>query len=78
MTLTLDDSPEMAAMRREAAQWAEGLPEELRGRRDFEGLLDVDRRLASAGLLGITWPEKYGGRGRAPSWMRSCSRSSGR
>lgn len=53
-------------MRQEAASWAETLPDELRWRSDFDSLLEVDKRLAAAGLLGVTWPAAYGGRGVSP------------
>jgi len=65
--LTLGDSPEEAAMRREGRDWADRqLPGELRWRDDFPTLLLVDRLLSAAGLLGITWPVAYGGRGASP------------
>jgi hypothetical protein len=65
--LTLQDSAEEAAFRREIAQWArENLPEGLRWRDDFEGLLEVDKLLSKAGLIGIGWPRRYGGREASP------------
>jgi alkylation response protein AidB-like acyl-CoA dehydrogenase len=66
--LTLRDSPAEAAMREEVRRWAaRELPAELRGRDDFESLLRIDRLLSAAGLLGITWPVEYGGRGASPA-----------
>jgi alkylation response protein AidB-like acyl-CoA dehydrogenase len=67
LTLTLRDSPEEAAMRREVRDWAaRALPDDLRWRDDYPSLLRVDRLLSAAGLLGITWPVDVGGRGASP------------
>jgi alkylation response protein AidB-like acyl-CoA dehydrogenase len=64
--LTLHDGPEEAAFRSEVRAWAEQLPAGLGWRDDYPSRLDVDRRLSRAGLLGISWPEEYGGRGAPP------------
>jgi alkylation response protein AidB-like acyl-CoA dehydrogenase len=55
-------------MRAEVRDWAaRDLPDELRGRDDFESLLRIDRLLSAAGLLGVTWPVAYGGRDASPA-----------
>jgi alkylation response protein AidB-like acyl-CoA dehydrogenase len=65
--LTLRDSEEEAAFRSEITRWAkDNLPEELRWRDDFDSLLEVDKLLSEAGLIGISWPRQYGGRGASP------------
>lgn len=65
--LTLEDSPEEAAFRTEVRAWTAKLPAELRRSDRHEDLLAVDRLLGEAGLLGISWPVEYGGRGAPPA-----------
>src|SRR5690606_4729789 len=50
--------------------WAQALPEHLKWTDDFDKLLEVDKLLAKDGLLGITWPVAYGGRG-APAILQA-------
>jgi alkylation response protein AidB-like acyl-CoA dehydrogenase len=65
--LTLADGPGEAAFRAELRAWAgRAMADGLGWRDDYASRLEVDRRLSSAGLLGISWPEAYGGRGAPP------------
>jgi alkylation response protein AidB-like acyl-CoA dehydrogenase len=68
----LDDGPEAAELRAELRQWLEeNAPERLRGvrvPRRPEGQLALDLRdwgdkLAAGGLVCVSWPREYGGRG---------------
>jgi alkylation response protein AidB-like acyl-CoA dehydrogenase len=71
--LDADLAPEDEKFRDELRDWlADNLTAEHRAAADisamtddahFEVRLDWERRLAAAGWLGITWPERYGGRG---------------
>jgi alkylation response protein AidB-like acyl-CoA dehydrogenase len=61
--LTLADSPAEAAFREEIGRWTASLPTGLRWSERHEDLLEVDRALAAARLLGVSWPKEYGGRG---------------
>jgi alkylation response protein AidB-like acyl-CoA dehydrogenase len=69
----LNDTPEQAAYRREVRQWLQAHRDEappaagssedtayINSRRAWQ------RKLAEAGLAGITWPKEYGGRGLGP------------
>jgi alkylation response protein AidB-like acyl-CoA dehydrogenase len=71
--LDLDDTPEQAEFRAEARVWLEGHrseapsrsgshedPEWISARREWQ------RKLAEAGLAGVTWPQEFGGRGLGP------------
>lgn len=68
--LTLEDSPAEAEFRAEVRTWAHGLPDDLKWTDDHDRLLTVDRLLARDGLLGISWPVEYGGRG-APAILEA-------
>jgi alkylation response protein AidB-like acyl-CoA dehydrogenase len=69
----LNDTPEQAAFRQQVRSWLEehrdeappasGSSEDMRyidARRAWQ------RKLAQAGLAGVTWPREYGGQGRGP------------
>lgn len=77
--MDLDDTPDLAAFRAQVREWlevhaSEAPPPEARdaarqgmdpdawvaGRRRWQ------RRLAGAGLVAVTWPAEYGGRGLGP------------
>jgi alkylation response protein AidB-like acyl-CoA dehydrogenase len=66
----LNDTPEQASHRQEVRAWLERHGEDAPPRTgSYEDSAYVDarrawqRRLAEAGLAGVTWPEEYGGRG---------------
>jgi alkylation response protein AidB-like acyl-CoA dehydrogenase len=69
----LDDTPEQAAFRAQARAWLEANKEQAPARSGSNEDKDhVDarrawqRRLAEAGLAGVTWPREVGGRGVGP------------
>jgi len=69
----LNDTPEQASHRQEVRAWLERHGEDAPPRTgSYEDSAYVDarrawqRRLAEAGLAGVTWPEGYGGRGLGP------------
>jgi alkylation response protein AidB-like acyl-CoA dehydrogenase len=69
----LNDTPEQAAYRGEIRAWLEANKAEAPPRSgSFEDKQYIDarrawqRRLAEAGLAGVTWPREYGGRGAGP------------
>jgi alkylation response protein AidB-like acyl-CoA dehydrogenase len=69
--LTLSDTAEEASFRAEIRQWAaDAITPDLRWRRDFQGLLDIDRLLSTRGLLAAGWPVEYGG-GGLPSHLQT-------
>ena len=73
--MNFEDGPREAALRREAREWLEhnappredtapaGLVYEVARREDLEPARAWQRRKAEARWAGITWPERYGGRG---------------
>jgi len=68
--LDLNDTPEQARFRAEARAWLEDhkieAPPRSRSYEDNGHLAarrDWQRKLAEAGLAGVTWPEEFGGRG---------------
>ncbi|WP_249011232.1 acyl-CoA dehydrogenase family protein [Conexibacter sp. DBS9H8] len=71
--MDLDDTPDQAAWRTEVRQWlARHQSDAPPARGDFEDPAYVEvrrswqRSLTEAGLVGVTWPEEHGGRGRGP------------
>ncbi len=70
--MDLNDTPDQAEYRAQVRAWleehrAEAPPARARG--DEEGVDEHrtwQRRLAEAGLAGVTWPEQFGGRGAGP------------
>jgi alkylation response protein AidB-like acyl-CoA dehydrogenase len=69
----LNDTPEQASYRREVRSWLEANKGDAPPRSgSYEDQAYVDarrdwqRRLAEAGLAGVTWPAEYGGRGLGP------------
>ncbi len=71
--MDLNDTPEQASHRQEVRAWLERHGEDAPPRTgSYEDSAYVDarrawqRRLAEAGLAGVTWPEGYGGRGLGP------------
>jgi alkylation response protein AidB-like acyl-CoA dehydrogenase len=69
----LNDSAEQAVYRAEVRSWLEAHKSEAPPRSgSYEDAAYVDarrvwqRRLAEAGLAGVTWPAEYGGAGRGP------------
>ncbi len=71
--MDLNDTPEQAAYREEARSWLEQHQAEAPPRSgSYEDREYIDarrawqRRLAEAGLAGVTWPREYGGRGLGP------------
>jgi alkylation response protein AidB-like acyl-CoA dehydrogenase len=69
----LNDTPEQAAYRREIRAWLDANKTQAPARsRSYEDMSYVDarrvwqRKLAEAGLAGVTWPREYGGRGLGP------------
>jgi len=71
--MDLNDTPEQAAYRTEVRGWLEQHKHEAPPRAgSTEDMEYVDarrawqRKLAEAGLAGVTWPKEYGGQGRGP------------
>ena len=71
--MDLNDTPEQAAYREEVRAWLEANKAEAppaSGSAEDSAYIDArrawQRRLAEAGLAGVTWPEEYGGRGKGP------------
>jgi alkylation response protein AidB-like acyl-CoA dehydrogenase len=67
--VNLDETREEAAFRSEVRAWAaEHITPELRNSEDFDQRLEGDRRMAAAGYLGYSWPERFGGQGGTPTF----------
>jgi alkylation response protein AidB-like acyl-CoA dehydrogenase len=71
--LDLDDTPEQAEFRAHARAWLDEHKQEAPPRSgssedsDYIGARRAwQRRLAEAGLAGVTWPKEYGGQGLGP------------
>jgi alkylation response protein AidB-like acyl-CoA dehydrogenase len=69
----LNDTPEQAAFREEVRAWLEankGDAPASTGSAEDSAYIDArrawQRRLAEAGLAGVTWPQEFGGQGRSP------------
>jgi alkylation response protein AidB-like acyl-CoA dehydrogenase len=69
----LNDTPQQAAYREEVRDWLEANKSQAPPRSgSYEDQAYIDarrawqRRLAEAGLAGVTWPSEYGGRGLGP------------
>jgi alkylation response protein AidB-like acyl-CoA dehydrogenase len=69
----LNDTPEQASYRSEVRAWLEQHATEAPPRSgSYEDVAYIDsrrtwqRKLAQAGLAGVTWPREYGGQGRGP------------
>ncbi len=71
--MDLNDTPEQTAFRREVRSWieqhrAQAPPRS--GSSEDRAYIDArrgwQRRLAEAGLAGVTWPKEYGGQGQGP------------
>jgi alkylation response protein AidB-like acyl-CoA dehydrogenase len=69
----LNDTPDQASYRQEVRAWLEANKEQATARSgSYEDTDYIDarrswqRRLAEAGLAGVTWPREYGGRGAGP------------
>jgi alkylation response protein AidB-like acyl-CoA dehydrogenase len=66
--LTLKETDEEQRFRAEMRAWAEAnIPEHLRWKEDFDSLREIDRILSQHGLLAVSWPSEYGGRGMSPT-----------
>lgn len=64
--MNIDDSPAESEFRQEVRSWlARSIPAELRHATTVAERLEIDRRLADGGYLGLTWDEAYGGQGRS-------------
>ena len=74
--MDLNDTPEQAAYREKVRAWLEEHKDQAPVLRGEGALTDEDeivaarrawqRRLAEAGLAGVTWPKEYGGQGMGP------------
>ena len=71
--MDLDDTPEQAEFRAHARAWLDEHKQEAPPRSgssedpDYIGARRAwQRRLAEAGLAGVTWPKEYGGQGLGP------------
>jgi alkylation response protein AidB-like acyl-CoA dehydrogenase len=71
--LDLNDTPEQADYRSRARTWLQENRDQApprSGSYEDEEYVDVrrawQRRLAQAGLAGVTWPREFGGQGRGP------------
>ncbi|HLI60391.1 MAG TPA: acyl-CoA dehydrogenase family protein [Solirubrobacteraceae bacterium] len=71
--MDLSDTPEQAAFRARAREWLEAHRDEApprHGSHEDRAYIDArrawQRRLAEAGLAGVTWPVEYGGQGLGP------------
>ncbi len=71
--MDLNDTPEQASYRQEVRAWLEANKAEAPPRsRSYDDEAYVaarrawQRKLAEAGLAGVTWPQEYGGRGAGP------------
>jgi alkylation response protein AidB-like acyl-CoA dehydrogenase len=69
----LNDTPEQASYRAEVRDWLEAHKSdapERSGSSEDSAYIDSrrawQRKLAEAGLAGITWPQEYGGQGKGP------------
>jgi alkylation response protein AidB-like acyl-CoA dehydrogenase len=69
----LNDTPEQAAYREKVREWLQANKESAppgSGSYEDPGYIDArrtwQRRLAEAGLAGVTWPREYGGQGLGP------------
>jgi alkylation response protein AidB-like acyl-CoA dehydrogenase len=67
----LDDTPEQAAYRAQVRAWLSDHAHEAPrpgpdGQRDPAAWRAWQRKLAEAGLVGVTWPAEYGGQGMGP------------
>jgi alkylation response protein AidB-like acyl-CoA dehydrogenase len=69
----LNDTPEQASYRQEVRAWLEENKAQApprSGSYEDQGYIDArrawQRRLAEAGLAGVTWPTEFGGRGLGP------------
>jgi alkylation response protein AidB-like acyl-CoA dehydrogenase len=69
----LNDTPEQAEYRDEVRAWLEANTAQApprSGSYEDTGYVDArrawQRRLAEAGLAGVTWPQEFGGRGLGP------------
>jgi alkylation response protein AidB-like acyl-CoA dehydrogenase len=66
--LTLNETDEQRRFRAQMREWAEqNIPDQLRWKEDFESLREIDQILSEHGLLAVSWPPEYGGRGMSPS-----------
>ena len=71
--MDLNDTPEQAVYRDEVRAWLEANKAQApprSGSHEDKGYVDArrawQRRLAEAGLAGVTWPQEFGGRGMGP------------
>ena len=71
--MDLNDTPEQAEYREKVRAWLEAHKNEAPPRGgstedpDYVGARRTwQRKLAEAGLAGVTWPQEYGGQGRGP------------
>ena len=71
--MDLNDTPEQAEYRAQARAWLDANRREApprSGSYEDDGYTDArrawQRRLAQAGLAGVTWPQEFGGQGRGP------------
>ncbi len=71
--MDLNDTPEQAAYREQTQEWLEAhkaeAPPRTGSSQDSEyinGRRAWQRKLAEAGLAGVTWPKEYGGQGLGP------------
>ncbi|MDQ6822710.1 MAG: acyl-CoA dehydrogenase family protein [Actinomycetota bacterium] len=71
--MDLNDTPEQAAYREQARAWLEANKDQAPPRSgSYEDMEYIDarrawqRRLAEAGLAGVTWPQEFGGQGLGP------------
>jgi alkylation response protein AidB-like acyl-CoA dehydrogenase len=81
----LNDTPEQASYRQEVRAWLEENKEHApprSGSHEDEGYVDArrawQRRLAEAGLAGVTWPREFGGRGMGPIEQLTVNQEIGR
>ena len=69
--LTLNETDEQRRFRAQMREWAEqNIPDQLRWKEDFESLREIDQILSGHGLLAVSWPPEYGGRGRSAAGGR--------
>ena len=64
--MDLNDTPELAEYRAQVRAWLDEHKAEAPPRDDVAARRAWQRRLAEAGLAGVTWPQEFGGRGLGP------------